>query len=177
MKLTVTGRRLAVTDATRDQIERKLRHLERLLGDAAVSAQCVMSQERQALVCELTVHVSGGHTLHGLGRAVRAVTAVAEAVEKVVQQAQRLTDRRRAQRRPARRPVRVAAGGAGGRAAGPRVLRAPGYEVKPMSIEDAMLALSGSDRMFLVFRHAPSERTAILFRREDGNFGLIEPET
>jgi putative sigma-54 modulation protein len=181
MKLTVTGRRLTVTDATRDQIERKLRHLERRLGDSAVSAQCVMSQERQTLVCELTVHVGGGHILHGLGREVRAAAAVASAVAKVAQQAKRVTDRWKDQRRPARRlarrPAREEPGSGTGapRGAGPRVVRAPGYEVKPMSLDDAMLALGASDRMFLVFRHAPSERMAILFRRQDGNFGLIEP--
>jgi ribosome hibernation promoting factor len=45
-----------------------------------------------------------------------------------------------------------------------------------MNVEDAVLELSAGGRPFLVFRQAASERIAVLFRRPDGHFGLIEPE-
>ena len=176
MKLTVTGRHVAVTESTREQIATRIRRLDRLLQDRAVSAQCVVSQERQVMTCDLTVHVGGGHALHGVGRDARVVTAVGQAIEKVAQQATRLSDRQRARRRPGPRASaepgreRVAA------PARPRVIRTHGYDIKPMSLDDAMLALEGSARAFLVFRLATSERMAILFRRPDGHFGLVEPE-
>ena len=83
MKLTVTGRRITVTEPIRQQIDRKVRRLERLLNDRAVSAQIVLSEERQGTACEVTVHVAGGRPLHGLGRDSRITTAVGQAVEKV----------------------------------------------------------------------------------------------
>lgn len=176
MKLTVTGRRLAVTEATRIQIEARVGRLDRLLHERAVSAQCVVSLERQRFTCDLRVHVGGGRPLHGLARDARLLTAVGLAVEKVGQQAARLADRQRTRRRPGR--VVPAEPSPEPVPASPkrRVIRTHGYDIKPMSLDDAMLALDGGDRQFLVFRHATTERMAILFRRPDGNFGLVEPE-
>ena len=50
-----------------------------------------------------------------------------------------------------------------------------GYSVKPLGIDDAVMALG--DQAFLVFRHMETERVAVLFRRPDGNLGLIDPES
>ena len=49
--------------------------------------------------------------------------------------------------------------------------------VKPMSVEEAVLLLQENSDPFLVFRDADSLRFCVLFRRGDGRFGLIEPET
>jgi putative sigma-54 modulation protein len=56
------------------------------------------------------------------------------------------------------------------------VIRTKPESIKPMNLDDAVLALQEGDRPFLVFRQAPSETMAILYRRPDGHFGLIEPE-
>jgi len=176
MKLTVTGRRLAVTEATRQQIDRKVRRLERLLQHRAVSAQCVVGEERQRKVCELTVQIAGGQPLHAVAREARLMTAVGRAVEKVAQQAARLADRQRTRRRSARGLDEVTTIESTSAAPRPRVIRASGGDIKPMTLDDAVLALENSDRTFLVFRLATSERMALLFRRDDGHFGLVEPE-
>lgn len=177
MKLAITGRRLELPEAARQQIDRKLRRLERLLNDSAVSAQCVVSQERGMFVCELTVHARQDHILRALGRHAQLPKALSLAVDKVTQQAQRLKDwwktRRRAAVNGAGRIViaeRVPA------ESGPRVIRSRRSAVKPMSLDDAMLALSAGRQNFLVFRDAASDGVNILYRRPDGNFGLIEPE-
>ena len=68
MQLTVTGRHLVVSDAVRQQIERKLERIHRLLNDSAVSAQCVIARERNQAVCDLTLHARGDHTLGIAGR-------------------------------------------------------------------------------------------------------------
>ena len=56
------------------------------------------------------------------------------------------------------------------------MIRARPESIKPMNLDDAVLALQEGDRPFLVFRQATSETMAILYRRPDGHFGLIEPE-
>ena len=48
--------------------------------------------------------------------------------------------------------------------------------VKPMSAEEAGLRLEDSRQEFLVFRDATNERISILYKRRDGDFGLIVPE-
>jgi putative sigma-54 modulation protein len=178
MKLTVTGRHLEVTDAARQQIDTKLQRLERLLNDSAVSAQCVLWRERGVVVCELTVHARGDHMMHALARNARMPTAVSLAVDKVVQQAQKVKDRWRTRRRsgPNGAPGVESVAPAPAPEPSPRLIRSKRYAVKPMSLDDAMLALSGGDQSFLVFRHATSDNVAILYRRPDGHFGLIEPE-
>lgn len=178
MKLSVTGRHVTVSDAVREAISRKVRRLDRVLNDSAVSAQCVVARERQQFICELTVHARGDHMLHAVGRHQRLPTAVVSAVEKVGQQAHRLSDRWKTRRRGRNRPVRAAALVADSppERSGPRIVRTRSTAVKPMSLDDALLTLSGGPQNFLVFRKADSDGVAILYRRPDGDFGLIEPE-
>jgi putative sigma-54 modulation protein len=182
LKLTVTGRRVAVSDATREAIIRKVRRLDRVLNDSAISAQCVIAQERQQFICELTVHARGDHMLHAVARHAKLPAAVVAAVEKVGQQAHRLTDRWKSRRKPRgdSRAGALTADAPPDRTPAvdgkPRVVRARPRAVKPMSLDDAMLALTGATQSFLVFRNADSDGVAILYRRPDGDFGLIEPE-
>ncbi len=99
MKLTVTGRHGPITRASRQLIGRKLRRLERVLNEGAVSAQCVIDLEKLAYVCEITLHARGDHMLHAVARHMRLATAVNAAVDKVARQAQRLADRWKTRRR------------------------------------------------------------------------------
>ena len=57
-----------------------------------------------------------------------------------------------------------------------RVIRARRYEVKPMSVDEAALEVVDGEDSFLVFRNAATDTINVLFRRPDGNLGLIEPE-
>ncbi len=95
----VTGRHLTVSEGGRQNIRRKLRRLERVLNDSAVSAQCVVARERAEFVCELTVHARGDHVLHGVARHGRLPTAVNAVVHKVGRQARRLADRWKTRRK------------------------------------------------------------------------------
>ena len=179
MKLTVTGRHLEIPEAARQQIDRKLKRLERLLAGSVVSAQCVLWQQRGMVVCDLTLHAREDHILHGLGRHMQMARAVSLAVDKGDQQAQRLKGRWKTRRR-------AAGDGAASRVQTaterlpaetvPRVIRSRRSAVKPMNLDDAMLELDDGDQSFLVFRDARSDSVTILYRRPDGHFGLIEPE-
>ncbi len=176
MKLTVTGRQVVVTEAIRTEITKKIDRLHRVLNHSAVSAQCVIARERQSFICDLTVHVSGDHMLHAIGRNTRLTTAVTQAAEKVGQQAHRVIDRWKTRKRANGSAPRGEAPPESEPRQAPRVVRSRDYAIKPMNVEDAVLELSAGARPFLVFRQAASERIAVLFRRPDGHFGLIEPE-
>ena len=99
MKRTVTGRHLTILAPRRRRIEARLLRVERLLGPMAVSAQCVLSEERGAYRCELTVHVRGSHVFAGLGRDPGVDKAVGLAIDKVMAQALKLKDRWQTRRR------------------------------------------------------------------------------
>ena len=57
----------------------------------------------------------------------------------------------------------------------PRIIAARRYNVKPMTAEEAVLLLAEGDDQFLVFRDSDTNRIGVLYKRKDGNYGLIEP--
>jgi len=57
----------------------------------------------------------------------------------------------------------------------PRIIRSRRYSVKPMTPEEAMMRVDEAAEQFLVFRDAETDRVGVIYRRKDGNFGLIEP--
>jgi putative sigma-54 modulation protein len=58
---------------------------------------------------------------------------------------------------------------------GPRIVRVKQFSVKPMSEEEAMLQLELLGHAFYVFRNVDTNEINVLYKRKDGNFGLIEP--
>jgi len=56
-----------------------------------------------------------------------------------------------------------------------RIIPARRYAVKPMTAEEAAMRLSDEPDQFLVFRDADTERLGVIYKRKDGNYGLIEP--
>ncbi len=56
------------------------------------------------------------------------------------------------------------------------VLRTDRLPAKPMTVDEAVSRLAASKDEFLVFVDASRETLAVLYRRNDGNYGLIEPE-
>ena len=61
-------------------------------------------------------------------------------------------------------------------AAAPRVIRSRRSAVKPMTLDEAALEMGARGEGVLVYRDAATERVSVLYRRKDGNLGLIEPE-
>jgi len=57
-----------------------------------------------------------------------------------------------------------------------RFIRSQDYSPKPMTLEDAVLQFELNKREVFVFRQTGSEKWAVIYRRKDGNIGLIEPE-
>ena len=115
MERTLTCRNIDVNPELRaelrDLMSRRLDPLERLLGDAVVSADMVLSSERHRCVSELVVHTRGDHRLHGLAEGPSWQTAIGSAVDKVMHQAQTLKGKWQGRRRE---PAPTAVDPAGG---------------------------------------------------------------
>jgi putative sigma-54 modulation protein len=190
MRLELTGRHITITPGIRRLIEQRLAPMLRLLNDSAVSAQVVLTKEKSRVRAEVTLHARGDHFLHGEGTGRDADAALSAAADKVDRQVRSLKSRwskgkrqgisaaKAASATP--RPERAAqvfanrAPAPDGR--GLRIVRARRYEVKPMSVDEAALEVVDGADAFLVFRNAATDTINVLFRRPDGNLGLIEPE-
>ena len=187
MRIDITGRHVDVTPALRQTVERRLSRVERLLNDSAVSATAILTLEKYRHRTEIIVHARGDKMLRGLGEGTAWNLSIRQATEKVEQQAKKVkgkwTERKRSDT-----PRRTARAGGDGTGRGvraeaaeretvaPRVIRAARYAVKPMSVDDAALRMEETAEAFIVFRNPESESVSIVYRRKDGNLGLIEPD-
>jgi putative sigma-54 modulation protein len=179
MRLEITGRHVDVTAPLRQLIDRRLARLGRVLNDAALSAQVILTREKYRHLTEIIIHARGDHTMRGTGEGNAWPASMRQAAEKIEQQAHKLKGKwngrqRGAVGRRAMAPPAAAAAAEPGSAR--RIIRATRYAVKPMSVEDAALRVEAGPDTFLVFRNADTDGVSIVYRRKDGNFGLIEPE-
>jgi putative sigma-54 modulation protein len=187
MRLDITGRHVEITPPLRQLIDKRLARTVRLLNDSVISAQVILTKEKYRHRTEIILHARGDHLMRGLGEGNGWPISLRQAAEKVEQQAQKLKGkwvegkRAKAGRRAPRAAAAAGATGPVRRAHGDadqggRVIRATRYPVKPISIEDAALRLEDQDETFVVFRNAETNAVSILYRRTDGNLGLIEPD-
>lgn len=176
MRLDIKGRNVTITPALRRLISTRVAQFERKLNDAAMSMRVVFTKERYRLLTEMVLHTRGDHVMRGDGEANNWPLSVRQASDKIEQQATKLKGKWNGRKRGATPTAAAAPAPAPERAEGPRIIRNRRYAVKPMSIDDAALQLAGGPETFVVFRNADSEAITILYRRKDGNLGLIEPE-
>ena len=184
MRLELTGRHLAITPAMRALVTERLEYTLRRLNDNALSAHVVLTRERARIRAEVTVHARRERFLHAEATGQNVELAINAAADKVDHQAVKLKGKRDGRKR--RGPSGVKAGAtaapeaatASRAASAPRrrIIRARQYEVKPMSVEDAAVEIDGAADGFIVFRNSATDTVTVLFRRADGNLGLIEPE-
>jgi putative sigma-54 modulation protein len=177
MQITVTFRHVDPTPALREYAEQKLARLKKYLrrpGDAHV----ILEVTKDRHVAEVTLQ--GDHvTMFAKEQTHDLYSAIDLALDKLEHQAQKLKARRRDHKGPA--TVRVQAVTASVVApddhdAVPNVIRSQRVPATPMSVRDAVRQLGSSEDEFLVFTNAKSQSLAVLYRRHDGRFGLIEPE-
>jgi putative sigma-54 modulation protein len=178
MRLDIKGRNVTITPALRALITARVAQIERKLNDAALSIRVVFTKEKYRLLTEIVLHTRGDHVMHGNGEADNWPLSIKQAGDKIEQQARKLKGKWNGRKRGAMATSAAGPVPAPERADGPRIIRNRRYAVKPMSIDDGALQLAGGAESFVVFRNADTDNEAItiLYRRKDGNLGLIEPE-
>ena len=174
MKIEFTGRQTGIPDELRRLAERKLQKVGLLLP-SVTRAHVILAVDKRRQVAEVSVH-SRHMDLAAVEVSANPRLSVAGAIDKLLRQAQRQQAKRR-ERKGAATPRRALPPEAerGGAAAAPRVVRSRRAAVKPMTLDEAALEMEGRADGVLVFRDAATERVNVLFRRRDGNLGLIEP--
>jgi putative sigma-54 modulation protein len=176
MRVEVTGRHVVITPPLRQLIARRLAKLERLLNDSAISTEVILIKEKYRHRTEIIIHARGDHMLRGLGEGTGWPVSVRDAAAKIEQQAQKLKGKWGERKRRGAGARTIAPSLAPDRRRAPTIVRATRYAVKPMSLDDAALRVEASADAFVVFRNAETDAVSILYRRTDGNYGLIEPD-
>lgn len=182
MQLIVKGKNTEVPEAVRRYAERKIGRLSRYLNNAT-EAVVELSQENtrgsnQRQVVQVTITATNA-VLRGEERAADLFTAIDAAANTMKRQAERyksklyhLHQRRRAAPAPGPEEVSLPS-----EPSPPdRVVRMKRFAIKPMTTEEAreQMELLGHD--FFFFRSAETGQYNVIYRRHDGDYGLIEPE-
>jgi putative sigma-54 modulation protein len=182
MEITVTFRHVDPTPALRAYAEEKLGRVKKYLR-RPVDAHVILSVAKERHVAEITLkadHV----TMFAQEETHDLYSAIDLALDKLEHQAQKLKAKRQSHKgrsgpRGGRAPQATASMPAAKRQApggGPAVVRSQRVAAKPMSVEEAVDQLEESRDDFLVFTNASSQKVAVLYRRKDGKYGLVEPE-
>ncbi len=176
MRVDITGRHIDITPGLRQLIDKSMARAGRLLNDHVVSATAVLTKEKNRHKTEIVVHAKGDHILSGIGEGNTWPLSVRKSAAKIEHQAQTLKSRWTEGKRQRKGKGAVAAGAEPEPASTRRVVRKTRYAVKPLSIDDAVQRLEAVPEPFVVFRNADTDALSVLFRRKDGQLGLIEPD-
>jgi putative sigma-54 modulation protein len=185
MQLQVKGKNMPVTDALHDHAERKLERLNRILPsrDESLLVELELSVERNPSIdrpntAEITVRTKGT-VLRVKESADDMYVAIDRAARKLERQAARYRERRRRHRGP-QEPVESLEAVLPelqheAEAEGPRLVKTKRFELKPMTAEEAALHMDMLHHDFYVFTDAESGEVNVVYRRKDGDVGLILP--
>jgi putative sigma-54 modulation protein len=183
MKIHYTGRQVELAPAQLKKIERAFAKVGKLLdGKQEKEAHVILSLERHLHHAEITVNYHN-HPLVVVESATDLFTAIHGAVEKLEKQCLKIrTKWRDAKRAPRKGEEEKPAPAAAAPATEPeseeeverKIFRVDNHRKrKPMTLEEALLEME-KKRDYLVYRDAETDRIAVLFRRPDGNFDLVE---
>jgi putative sigma-54 modulation protein len=193
MQLRVSGRNLDITDPIREYAERKLARIERhLTEDTRVDLELAIERNRSISAnqhAELTVWTRGP-VLRAHEYAEDMYAAIDLAVDKLDRQVRRYRERRRnwrphhqARDIDALLPLSdddeaasaALANGVESELPIPTIVKTKRFNMKPMHPDEAALQLELVGHEFYVFLNAESDAVAVIYRRRDGNLGVIEP--
>jgi len=180
MQLQVKGRNLEVSDAIRDYAEQKLAKLERRLEDPRVELELAVERNPSisaSQVAEATIWTRGP-VLRAREASGDMHASIDQLVEKLERQVTRYRTRGRSRRRRAARANGPAPDALPTHAeeSEPVIVKTKNFAVTPLSAQEAVLQLELVGHDFFVFRNDDSGEVNVVYRRRDGQYGLIEPQ-
>lgn len=174
MRISVRGKNLQVTNALRQQAEKKLSKLDRYLGENT-EAQVTFSVQGGSHVVEVTIRLNG-YILRGeegTDDMYASIDLVIDKLERQIRKYKTKLDRRLKSQGikdlvPPPEPK--------AQDDEPKLKRTKRFAIKPMDVEEAIMQMNLLGHNFFVFSNADTEDVNVIYRRKDGNYGLIEPE-
>lgn len=191
MNVIVSGKGLKVTEALRAHAEEKIEAIQRYF-DHIIEADVTLSidrkkEEAENARCDVTVWANGT-VLKSSEHKDEMYAAINGAVHKIERQLKKYKQkirenpkRKSAHERAVKNAkvptetsthtvMKVAA--SDGK---PKIIRTHAFAMKPMSVDEAAMQLQVLSQEFMVFANAETNEVNVVYRRHDGNIGLIEP--
>ncbi len=175
MRIIVSGKNMDITNALRDMAVSKLERIDKLFG-SEVDAQVTMSVERNRQIVEITIPLKNGVLLRAEEATNDMYTSIDKSIDKLHKQLEKQKTRIEKQYRGHESirlenipDVEEAEKGEF------RIVKTKRFPVKPMDPEEAVLQMELLGHSFFVFGNSESEEVNVVYKRKDGNYGLIEP--
>ncbi|MBN1688214.1 MAG: ribosome-associated translation inhibitor RaiA [Candidatus Omnitrophica bacterium] len=183
MDIRITGKHLSVTEGMKEHLTEKLGKLDKY-SPKIVEAHVILKKEKYLHEAEITLTAKNLRAF-GQGKSKENIfTAMDQAYSRIEKQLKKFREKVKDHHKkrgpvPVREevdvPQRILEEGVALADSKPEIIRSPSFAPKPMSVEEASMQLELSSEPFLVFRDPTSERVHVIFKRTDGNHGLVEP--
>lgn len=180
MKIQTRGENLQLTDALRDYVEKKIGRLEKYFDTPpGQNVQVTLSVVRDLDIVEVTMPLNG-IIIRAEERSpdmYASIDLVSEKLEGQIRKHKTKLNRRLREegirtmfQEAITTTVAVEEEEEG------QIVRVKKFAFKPMTTEEAVLQMDLLGHDFFVFSNAETEEVNVVYRRHDGNYGLIEPE-
>ena len=175
MKITVSGKNIEVTHGLRNAVEKKLLKLDKYFNPD-VEAHATLSVQKSRQIIEITIPFNG------------AILRGEEATEDMYASIDLVMDKLEGQIRKQKTKMERRMYGESLRFQAipemtdedkqnePAIVKTKRFAMKPMSAEEAVLQMELIGHSFFVYENADDGIVNVVYKRKDGNYGLIEPE-
>lgn len=174
MSINFTARNTNITPEIKEYCARRLKSLERVVGQK-MTADIILSVEKYRHKAEINVKIKRAH-LNAMEETSEMTSSLGLAFDNIEKRVKKEREKFRERKRRKIREVEVPLLPVEEEEQQRRVIKSQDYSLKPMSLDEAFLQFELSNKEVFVFRKLGSEKWAVIFRRKDGNYGLVEPE-
>jgi len=179
MKFIIRGRNIEITDALKDYTTKRLSKLEKYIDDVK-EAQVALSIEGEDHKVEVTIPLNG-IILRGEEMSDDMYSSIDMVEEKLEKQIEKYKTRLYRSNRGAGLKKALAEEikkelDKGKKIEQFKVVRSKRFALKPMDVEEAIMQMNLLGHSFFVFFNPQSEEVNVVYKRKDGNYGLIEPD-
>ncbi len=177
MQVNITFRHLDPTEALKAHARGKVEHIQRYI-DRPTEAHVVLYLENLEHKADINLK-AGPFLLRGRAKSndmYASIDAAADRIERQLKKhKEKLNNHKFVERANGYRPVSVRHEVLDvAKAPSDRVVKSDSFQAKPMTLDEAVLQLELLNTQFFVFQNAKDHAINVVYRREDGNFGLIE---
>ncbi len=181
LPIKVTGRHVSVTESMKEYAIKKVEGLH-LDYPRIIEAHVILDVQKYRHIAEVVLHCANHITIEADVETTDMYALIDQVMDKIARQMRKYKTRILRQHRPRKGEVKHVEekvlsldGFEEDSESEPSIVQTEKYPVKPMYVDEAVLQLEMSNRQFVVFNNAKTEKVNVLYRRKDGGFGLIEP--
>ena len=182
MEISVTFRHMEPTTELRSYVEEKVHKVKKYF-DSPVEAQIVLKVEKFRHIADMTLSIDG-NKVKAVDESGDMYSSIDQAMDKIEEQLRRMLSRKREYKLENIKNIEGEDFLDGGieihdnlAESKPTIIKTERVDNKPMDIDEAAMQMRLSKRNFLVFTDSKSKNINVIYRRKDGNLGLIETST